>query len=282
LLSALGLALANGANDNFKGVATLYGSGSLRYRGALAWATVSTLMGSLLAIRLADGLVQRFSGKGLVAQAVVTQPAFLLAVALAALVTVTLATRFGLPVSTTHALTGGLLGAAVVAAGPAHVSYATLGSSVVLPLLLSPALAAVLTAGLYAALHALRKVLGIEANLRLRVGSRPLPQAAGVGAIELSSHLALGIEASARASTRVGSSRPSPGLYDAELPCGDHDNNTRHVQQRVYGGALLGLSLQGAIDHGHLLTAGAVGFARGLNDTPKIAALLAEVAQLAR
>ncbi len=42
LLGALFVAYANGANDNFKGVATLYGSGTVSYRTALGWATVTT------------------------------------------------------------------------------------------------------------------------------------------------------------------------------------------------------------------------------------------------
>ncbi len=36
LLAAALLAYANGANDNFKGVATLFGCGAPKYRGALA------------------------------------------------------------------------------------------------------------------------------------------------------------------------------------------------------------------------------------------------------
>ena len=47
------LAYSNGANDNFKGVATLFGSGTARYRTALAWATATTLAGSLFALALA-------------------------------------------------------------------------------------------------------------------------------------------------------------------------------------------------------------------------------------
>src|SRR4029077_9488587 len=49
ILAVIFLAYANGANDNFKGVATLFGSGTARYRTALVWATVTTLAGSLLA-----------------------------------------------------------------------------------------------------------------------------------------------------------------------------------------------------------------------------------------
>src|SRR5205085_4348248 len=116
LLAVLFLAYSNGANDNFKGVATLFGSGTCTYRRALAWATLTTLAGSLLALYLAGGLVESFKGKGLVPDAVTRQPAFLLAVSLGAALTVLLATRIGMPVSTTHALTGGLVGAGLLAA----------------------------------------------------------------------------------------------------------------------------------------------------------------------
>src|SRR5215831_7153787 len=120
--AVLFLAYSNGANDNFKGVATLFGSGTATYRTALAWATATTLAGSLLALLLARGLVETFRGKGLVPDAVTTQPAFLLAVSLGAALTVLLATWTGLPVSTTHALTGGLVGAGLLAA-PGQVRF---------------------------------------------------------------------------------------------------------------------------------------------------------------
>ncbi len=57
LLAVIALAYANGANDNFKGVATLFGSGTTAYRGALLWATITTLLGSLTAIFLAGQLI---------------------------------------------------------------------------------------------------------------------------------------------------------------------------------------------------------------------------------
>ncbi len=43
------LAYANGANDNFKGVATRVGSGTTSYRRALLWATGTTAPGSVAA-----------------------------------------------------------------------------------------------------------------------------------------------------------------------------------------------------------------------------------------
>ena len=44
LLAVFCLAYANGANDNFKGVATLLGSGTTSYRKALLWATLTTFL----------------------------------------------------------------------------------------------------------------------------------------------------------------------------------------------------------------------------------------------
>ena len=58
-------------------------------------------------------------------------------VSLGAALTVLLGTRLGLPVSTTHALTGGLLGAGLAAA-PGQVQVVALAASFLLPLLFSP------------------------------------------------------------------------------------------------------------------------------------------------
>ena len=104
------LAYANGANDNFKGVATLFGSRTTDYRHALWWATWTTLLGSCAAALLSGRLVKVFSGKGLVPETLTHDPSFLFAVGLGAAITVMLATLTGWPISTTHALTGALVG----------------------------------------------------------------------------------------------------------------------------------------------------------------------------
>jgi len=41
------LAYSNGANDNFKGVASLFGSRTTSYRTAIGWATFTTFGGHL-------------------------------------------------------------------------------------------------------------------------------------------------------------------------------------------------------------------------------------------
>ena len=64
----------------------------------------------------------------MVPDSIVTLKSFSLAVVLAAAATVMLATRIGIPISTTHALTGALMGAGWLAS-PEGVNLARLGSS---------------------------------------------------------------------------------------------------------------------------------------------------------
>jgi PiT family inorganic phosphate transporter len=49
-IAACFLAYSNGANDNFKGVATLFVCGTTNYKKAIAWATISTFSGAIAAI----------------------------------------------------------------------------------------------------------------------------------------------------------------------------------------------------------------------------------------
>lgn len=238
------LAYGNGANDNFKGVATLYGSGTTSYRRALAWATAATLVGSLLALLLASGLVDAFKGKGLVPDAVALDPQFLLAVSLGAAATVLLATATGLPVSTTHALIGGLAGAGLVANG-GQIAWPALFKAFLLPMLASPLLAVLLTLGLYPLLHRLRRALGVERDSCLCVGGREEPvRVAADGTMTL-----------ARTGMVIESGRAQDCL------------------QR-YSGRVFGWQAGRLLDGLHFLSGGAVCLARGLNDTPKIVALL--------
>lgn len=155
LVAVCFLSYSNGANDNFKGVATLYGSGTATYGRALAWATATTFAGAMVAILHAGGLVKAFSGKGLVPDALIATAAFKIAVGLAAATTVLLATRFGFPVSTTHALTGALVGAGWMAAGD-QVNLAQLGSAFAAPLLASPVVSLLLTIAVFFVVDKLR------------------------------------------------------------------------------------------------------------------------------
>jgi phosphate/sulfate permease len=94
-------------------VATVYGSAQPGYRRALALATASQIAGSLASVLLATALVKAFSGKGLVPPELLSAE-LLAAVATSAALTVGLATRIGLPISTTHAIVGALVGGGAV------------------------------------------------------------------------------------------------------------------------------------------------------------------------
>jgi len=247
VLAVLFLAYSNGANDNFKGVATLFGSGTCTYRQALIWATVTTLAGSLLALYLAAGLVESFKGKGLVPDAVTRQPAFLLAVSLGAASTVLLATMTGLPVSTTHALTGGLVGAGLLAAA-GEVHFAALGKSFVFPLLCSPMVSLALTVLIYPLFRLGRRRFGVTSQTCLCI-DRTYEEVQ----LQHDGQLLL-----VRTGTAV---TVAPANVCVER----------------YRGQVVGLEAGRVLDVLHYLSGGAVGFARGLNDTPKIVALLLAV-----
>lgn len=149
------VAFTNGANANFKGVASLYGSGTTTLRGALVWGTATTFAGSLAAAFFAEGLLHKFSGRGIVPDSLVQSPEFVSAVAIGAALTSFLATRFGFPVSTTHALVGALLGAGLAGSG-SDVRFAALGKNFLYPLFFSPAIAVVLGAATYLFLKSVR------------------------------------------------------------------------------------------------------------------------------
>jgi inorganic phosphate transporter, PiT family len=157
LILAVGfVAFTNGANANFKGVASLYGSGTTSLRQAAWWGTVMTFAGSVVSVFLASEILKVFSGRGLVADSLAATPDFLASVALGAAATSFLATRFGFPVSTTHALVGALLGTGL--AGSGDVQFPALLKNFVYPLLFSPAVAAVLGVIVYFLLKAFHLV----------------------------------------------------------------------------------------------------------------------------
>ena len=244
ILAVLCLAYANGANDNLKGVATLLGSGTTNYRGAVVWATVTTLLGSLTAVFLAGTLLKSFSGKGLVADHLVADPSYGAAVALGAGLTVLLATRLGMPISTTHSLVGALVGAGWAAGST--IDVARLGQGFFVPLLLSPPLAILATIVCYVTFRGARRGLGISEQTCFCVGNQVIETVPVLN--------------NGAAFQRV--EQLSVSLGDS-VTC-----------QNRYQGKLLGIEAAALLDRLHYLSSGMVCYARGLNDTPKIAAVL--------
>lgn len=238
------LAAANGANDVSKGVATLAGAGVTRYRTAVAWGVVATLAGALLSLTIASGLSRLFT-KGIVAAP--PSVALALAVLSGATAWVLLATLLRLPVSTTHAIVGSLVGAGLVLHADL-VRWRALLLSVATPLLLSVVIAYVLSAVLSHLVRRTPSCICMELEQR-----RTLLAEAGTGSVAAA--MSLGPSSGTRLSRvrlRVGS----------RTSCAVHAPSTRPLY-RIFPG----------MDAAHWVTAGATSMARGLNDTPKIWAL---------
>ncbi|MDZ4772345.1 MAG: inorganic phosphate transporter [Planctomycetota bacterium] len=241
------LSYANGANDNVKGVATLLGSGTITFRQALTYGTLTTLAGSIAAVLISGGLVAAFSGKGIVPSVFVGDTNFLVPVGIAAAIVVMTATFFGLPISTTHALVGGLAGAGVAAAGFDAVGWTSLSRTFLLPLLLSPLCAVALVAVLYPLASRARAKLGVEHDSRVCFGEVTAPVVAFADS---------------------GNAMSSPSNTWATVVASNAECRVE------YTGRVFGFQASKLLDRLHFASAGIVGFSRGLNDTPKIAALL--------
>ena len=140
LLLVWALAFANGTNDVSKAIATLVGSGVTRYRTAIVWGTVWTVVGASASGLVATAMVRTFS-TGLIEPEAVVPPNLAAAVLVGSMTWVLVASKTGLPVSTTHALTGALIGAGLVAFGGHGLLWPALIKKIALPLLLSPVLA---------------------------------------------------------------------------------------------------------------------------------------------
>ena len=119
----IGLALVfdfvNGFHDAANSIATVVSTRVLSPRYAVAWAAFF----NFIAFAVFGVHVAKTIAKGTVDPAVVT-PGIVLAALLAALVWNLLTWWFGLPTSSSHALIGGFVGAAVVSAGPKAVVVA--------------------------------------------------------------------------------------------------------------------------------------------------------------
>ncbi|MBI3296643.1 MAG: inorganic phosphate transporter [Elusimicrobia bacterium] len=135
--AAAALAFANGANDISKSIATLVGSGESDYRKAVLVTSLAVAAGGVLASAWAVKMILLFT-KGMLSPQVQLNQAFALAILGGAVGWVLLAARFGMPVSTTHAIVGATVLTGVYAFGFDQVLWSSVGRKVALPLLLSP------------------------------------------------------------------------------------------------------------------------------------------------
>jgi PiT family inorganic phosphate transporter len=173
ILLTLCLAVANGANDNGKGVATLAGANVTSYPKALIWSNISTLAGSMLSGVMAVRMLKVFSS-GIVSTK--PTPQFTLAVLIGVTGWIAIATLARLPVSTTHGIVGALVGVGLIYS-PTGVTFGVLLGRFALPLLLSIGVSYTLSATLSYIFRQLPQCTCIQLGV-LETGSLQLPHVA--------------------------------------------------------------------------------------------------------
>lgn len=214
------LAWANGSNDVSKGVAALAGSGVATPKSAWLLGVTTTFAGGMVAVPWGGALGTLF-GSGFLSGAAALPIGAAFAALAGAASFVAFSTWRRWPVSTTHALIGGILGSATVHFGISGIAYRVVAAKFLLPLLVSPVIA----------------ILLCWVLLRLnRVVEARIPAWA------------------------PDCCTPETYKHDP-FACAPPEARPSPTMRRVW----LGM---------HWLSGGAVSFARGLNDVPKMAALM--------
>lgn len=142
ILVALVIALAlffdftNGFHDTANAMATPIATGALKPKTAVALAAILNLVGAFLSTEVAKtisgGLIREGDG------GIQIGPELILAGLIGAIVWNLVTWLLGLPSSSSHALFGGLIGAAVVGAGFAVIDGGVLASKILIPAVLAP------------------------------------------------------------------------------------------------------------------------------------------------
>jgi len=239
-LLVLALAFANGTNDVSKAIATLVGSGLTNYRTAIVWGTIWTMAGAGVAALVAGAMVKTF-GNGLLQAGTIISPTIALAILSGAMAWVFFASRTGLPVSTTHALTGAIVGTGLMAFAGEGLLWPDIGKKIVLPLLLSPFLAL----GVSLMLHP-----AVRLSAARWEGACLCVMPASCALVSINAH----------GNTRTLFQNTSFGQPVIAVPS--------QCDRAGLQGLVLGL------DTIHWISSGLASFARGTNDAPKIVAML--------
>ncbi len=132
IFTALAFDFTNGFHDTANSIATSVSTHAMTPRQAVILATVGNLAGAFVTTAVAKTV-----GKGIIDTNLVTEQTLL--AALLGAIAWNLATWYvGLPSSSSHALIGGLIGAALVQSGVSGVEWADIWHKVVIPGILSP------------------------------------------------------------------------------------------------------------------------------------------------
>ncbi|APX23715.1 MULTISPECIES: inorganic phosphate transporter [Salipiger] len=180
------MALNIGANDVANNMGPAVGARALSMLGAIAIAAICESLGALLA----GGDVVSTISKGIVDPAGLSDTLVfiraMMAALLAASIWVNIATWVGAPVSTTHAVVGGVMGAGIAAAGLGTVSWPTM-SAIAASWVISPLLGGIIAAGMLAFIK--WRVIYVED--KIAAARRWVPVLIGIMAAAFAAYLAL-------------------------------------------------------------------------------------------
>src|SRR5436190_1206569 len=132
---ALGFDFTNGFHDTANAIATSVGTRAVTPRMAVLVASVANLAGAFVTTAVAKSVA-----KGIIDANLATMQT-LVAALVGAIAWNLLTWWFGLPSSSSHALIGGLVGAALVQSGEKGVLWHGVAHKIVIPALLAPAIA---------------------------------------------------------------------------------------------------------------------------------------------
>jgi PiT family inorganic phosphate transporter len=135
IVVALGFDFTNGFHDTANAVATSVSTRALSPRMAVLIASLANLAGAFVTTAVAKTV-----GKGIIDTGLATEQTVLAAV-IGAIVWNLITWWFGLPSSSSHALIGGLVGAALVQSGSTGVEWHGIAHKVAIPALAAPTIA---------------------------------------------------------------------------------------------------------------------------------------------
>jgi PiT family inorganic phosphate transporter len=138
---ALFFDFTNGFHDTANAMATPIATGAMRPKVAVALAAVLNLVGAFLSTEVAKtisgGIIKEGDG------GVLITPELIFAGLVGAIIWNMVTWLFGLPSSSSHALFGGLIGAAIVGVGLGSVDFLVVLDKVILPAVIAPVTAGV-------------------------------------------------------------------------------------------------------------------------------------------
>jgi len=121
IATAIGFGVANGANDAANAIAAVIGTRTLSPRAAIIMAAVFNFAGAATGTAVATTI-----GKGIVDSEFLTM-SIVLAGAGAIVIWAVVTTRYGMPISLTHGLVAGLVGAGIATGGSEIIVWRVLG-----------------------------------------------------------------------------------------------------------------------------------------------------------